>query len=102
MEDGGQRAGEITSAVTVQRECKDSGEQTNEIPGEEAFYMLQERSQWRRCENMCKESPERQVQSTGNIILLEQEGHALFSDGRKEVGMGTGVGRDLWSGNRVK
>ena len=45
---------------------------------------------------MRKESPERQVQSTGSIILLEQEGHALFSDGRKEVGMGAGVGRDLW------
>lgn len=58
-------------------------QEANEIPGEEAFYMLQERSQWRRCENMRKESPERQVQSTGSIILLEQEGHALFSDGRR-------------------
>lgn len=54
MEDGGQRAGEITSAVTVQRECKDSGEQTMRSLEREAFYMLQERSQWRRCENMCK------------------------------------------------
>lgn len=91
--------------LQVQRECKDRGEvvffffffqEANETPGEEAFYMLQERSQWRRCENMRKESPERQVQNSGSIILLEQEGHALFSDGRKEVGMGTRVDRDLW------
>ena len=89
--------------LQVQRECKDRGEvvffffqEANETPGEEAFYMLQERSQWRRCENMRKELPERQVQNTGSIILLEQEGHTLFSDGRKEVGMGTRVDRDLW------
>ena len=105
MEDGGQRAGEITLEVTSPEGVQGQGrsgifffffQEANETPGEEAFYMLQERSQWRRCENMRKESPERQVQNSGSIILLEQEGHTLFSDGRIEVGMGTRVDRDLW------
>lgn len=95
------------------RECRDGekcsfekrGREADEISGEEALYMLQESSQWRRHENRSEELPERQVQSMGSVIQLEQKGHALFSVGRKELGMGTGVGRDLRRdglGNGVK
>lgn len=95
------------------RECRDGekcsfkkrGHEADEISGEEALYMPWERSQSRRHENRSEELPERQVQSMGSVILLEQKGHTLSSVGRKELGMGTGVGRDLRRdglGNGVK
>ena len=87
--------------LQVQRECKDRGEvvffsRSKWDPWRGSLlYAAGEESveeMWKHARRIARESSKHREYNSP----WTEKGHALFSDGRKEVGMGTGVGRDLW------